>query len=173
MKLKLVFPTNEHETLWYEIINEFETAQEKIIPWALSLERQNYDGFLYKTMDNHTGKNIEGHVPSTTYFLMEENEDRIYGAVSIRHYLNEELLFRGGHIGYGIRPVERRKGFATKMLSLALDICKEMGLNRILITCDKDNPGSARTIIKNGGVLENERIDDNGTMIQRYWIDLM
>jgi predicted acetyltransferase len=93
------------------------------------------------------------------------------GAVNIRHYLNESLLFDGGHIGDGIRPSERRKGYATAMIQLALDECKKMGITKVLMVCDKDNIGSAKSIIKNGGILENEIYSD-GVLQQRYWINL-
>lgn len=77
----------------------------------------------------------------------------------------------GGHIGDGVRPSERRKRIATRMISLALDECKRLGINRVLMVCNKDNIGSAKSIIYNGGVLENEVVSD-GSVIQRYWIDL-
>jgi len=85
--------------------------------------------------------------------------------------LNEQLLVVGGHIGYGIRPSERRKGNATKILSLALDKARELGIERALLTCDKDNIGSAQTIINNGGQLDSEDVV-NDTEIQRYWINI-
>ena len=91
--------------------------------------------------------------------------------MNIRHYLNEALLRDGGHIGDGVRTSERRKGIATKMIGLALDECRKLGIDRVLMVCDKDNIGSAKSIINNGGVLENEIID--GEVIeQRYWIEL-
>lgn len=102
--------------------------------------------------------------------MVDENK-RIYGALHLRHTLNDDLLRTGGHIGYGIRPSERRKGYATKMLSLALPIAKSLGLNKVLVTCNMDNYASAKTIINNGGVLENE-VQDGDETIQRYWISL-
>jgi len=97
---------------------------------------------------------------------------KIIGTIQIRHYLNDFLLRSGGHIGYSIRPSERQKGYATKMLALALEECRKLSISKVLITCDKDNIGSARTIQKNGGILENEVIDDDGEILQRYWIDI-
>ena len=94
------------------------------------------------------------------------------GAVNIRHYLNDTLLKAGGHIGYGIRPSERRKGYATAMIALALDECRKLGINKVLICCNKENIGSAKSIINNGGILENE-IEEDGHIIQRYWIQLL
>jgi predicted acetyltransferase len=81
------------------------------------------------------------------------------------------LADRGGHIGYGIRPSERKKGYATEILRQALDIMKDLNINKVLITCDKENIGSAKTIIKNGGILESEGVSDE-SVFQRYWIDM-
>lgn len=77
----------------------------------------------------------------------------------------------GGHIGDGIRPSERRKGYATAMIALALEECKKLGIERVLMCCDKDNIGSAKSIIRNGGFLENE-VEEYGHLEQRYWIQL-
>jgi len=173
MKLKLIFPVNEHETRWHDIINEIKASNEEMVPYALSYRQHDFLVFMQKTLDYYEGKNLNGFVPASLYFLMDEKEEKIYGAVNIRHSLNEDLLFRGGHIGYGIRPSERRKGYATKMLSLTLDKCREMGLEKVLVTCDKDNIGSAKTIINNGGILENEITEDNSNVVQRYWIKLL
>ena len=103
---------------------------------------------------------------------LDEDRDRLLGAVNIRHYLNDSLLKEGGHIGDGIRPSERRKGYATEMIRMALTECKKLGIEKVLMTCDKDNIGSARSIIKNGGILENEFVNSEGNIEQRYWISL-
>ena len=114
----------------------------------------------------------DGLVPDSLFFLYDADSDRLIGAINIRHYLNDNLLKEGGHIGDGIRPSERRKGYATKMVKLALEECKKLGIDKVLMTCDKDNIASAKTIIKNGGVLENEIINSDGAIEQRYWIEL-
>lgn len=113
----------------------------------------------------------DGFVPDSVFFCLDEERNRVVGAVNIRHYLNDYLLNYGGHIGDGIRPSERRKGYATKMIGLALDECKKLGIERVLLVCDKNNIGSAKSIINNGGVLENEVYED-GDLLQRYWITL-
>lgn len=102
---------------------------------------------------------------------MDLDRNIFVGAVNIRHCLNESLLFDGGHIGDGIRPSERRKGYATAMIKLALLECKKIGITKVLMVCDKDNIASAKSIIKNGGILENEIYSD-GVLQQRYWINL-
>ena len=94
---------------------------------------------------------------------------KILGAIHIRHALNEYLFNYGGHIGYGVRPSERKKGYAAEMLKRALPIAKACGLDRVLISCNKSN--TAKTIIHNGGILENE-VMDRDELIQRYWIQL-
>jgi predicted acetyltransferase len=81
-------------------------------------------------------------------------------------------IIQGGHIGYGIRPSERRKGYANNILSAALEITKEWGLQKVLVVCDKGNIGSEKTIVKNGGILELEYIEENGNTIRRFWIEL-
>ena len=173
--LYLKFPEPKHELLWKNIIKEFELNGEKIIPYALALKTTdyNYSEYFAKTIAFRDGIDIPAHlVTSTTYFLFDDSENKILGAVNIRHRLNDSLLIHGGHIGYGVAPSERRKGYATKMLALALEKCKEMGISKVLITCDKKNTGSAKTIINNGGILENEITEENGNIVQRYWIEL-
>ena len=121
--------------------------------------------------DLETSEPKSGLVPDSTFFCLDEERNIIVGAVNIRHYLNEYLLAHGGHIGDGIRPSERRKGYATQMVGLALEECKRLGIKKVLMVCDKDNIGSAKSIIKNGGILENEQKED-GKVEQRYWINL-
>ncbi len=103
---------------------------------------------------------------------MDLDRNIFVGAINIRHTLNQSLLNTGGHIGDGVRPSERRKGYATNMIKLGLEECRKLGIERVLITCDKSNIGSAKSIINNGGVLENEVIED-GVVEQRYWITLI
>ena len=118
-----------------------------------------------------TEDNKDGWVPDTTLFCLDKDRDVFVGAVNIRHYLNENLLRTGGHIGDGVRPSERKKGYATAMIALALEECKKLGISRVLMCCDKENIASAKSIIRNGGVLENE-VEDDGHIEQRYWIRL-
>lgn len=109
-------------------------------------------------------------VPATVFFLQDET-GRILGAIDIRRQLNDYLLSYSGHIGYGIRPSCRGKGLAAQMLFMALPIAKELGIDRALVTCDKNNPASAKTTLRCGGVLEDERLE-NGELVQRYWITI-
>jgi predicted acetyltransferase len=110
-------------------------------------------------------------VPST--FLLACVDCNIVGRVSIRHELNAYLTFVGGHIGYAVRPAYRRRGYARSILRQSLELAREIGLGRVLITCDDDNVASVRLIEHFGGALENVITADAGSVpTRRYWIDL-
>lgn len=112
-------------------------------------------------------------VPDTQYICVRNSDGKLVGMLDIRHELNEACRNLFGNIGYSIRPSERRKGYATIQLKLAKQICKEMGMKKILVSCHKENTASAKTILHNGGILENEVTDHrNGEILQRYWITL-
>jgi predicted acetyltransferase len=150
---------------------EFLERGELICGSCLWLEYQDYEAWVRWLADSEAGRVPEGRIGSTTYFTRRVSDGRIVGIVDIRHSLSPFLLERGGHIGYSVRPSERRKGVATAQLALALEKCRQMGIQRVLVTCDKENLGSARTIQKNGGVLENE-VGEGKEVVQRYWIDI-
>lgn len=168
---KLVKPTLSMEKEYVDYITEWEATEEKIVPNAAKRDSMSFKELINKWKEYESESIYEkGLVPSSIYFLMDEYKI-IYGVIDIRHELNDYLLRYGGHIGYGIRPSQRTKGYASQMLTLALPIVKELGISKALITCDKNNTGSAKTIMNNGGILENEVI--NGDEItQRYWIEL-
>jgi len=116
----------------------------------------------------------EDKVPASKYFFIRMSDEKIVGMINIRNKLNEFLLNEGGHIGYCIRPTERKRGYATLMLKLGLQKCRELNLNKVLITCDKINVASSKVIQNNNGILENEIYNDTfSQMIQRYWISLL
>ncbi len=170
--MKLITLTSSYKTEWESLISEFERNGEKLIPLAMKDHANTFEEFLIQAYNNSKGIDLpDGIVPSDIYFLVDDNSKYLIGAIDIRHYLNEYLLKYGGNIGYGIRPSERKKGYATEMLHLALEECKNKGLAKVLITCFKSNVASANTIIKNGGILENE-IAEVGNVKQRYWIQL-
>lgn len=171
MKLELIRPSKEMEQHYYDFVSDWDKHGEEIVPYAARLLDMDYDTWLNNTYKNENKETCSSQcVPAHTYFLVSEDK-RIIGATNIRHSLNDRLFNYGGHIGYGIRPSERRKGYASLMLSLALPIAKELGIDRALVTCDKKNTCSARTIVINGGILENEVVED-GELTQRYWIEL-
>lgn len=116
----------------------------------------------------------EDKVPATQFVLTDSDSKRIYGMLQVRHELNNYLRKFAGHIGYSVRPTERRKGYAKKMLKLALKYCKEeLGMDRVMISCLVENEASRRTILACGGIFEEkayEFIED--VWLEKYWINL-
>lgn len=167
--LKLVKLENKYQNQLIDMMEEWNKTEEKIVPYAIrKTDYHDFDTYL-ESLEVKNDK--EGLVPDSTFFCLDTDRNIFVGAVNIRHYLNDALLLNGGHIGDGVRPSERRKGYATEMIKLALEECKKLGLDKVLMVCDKDNIGSARSIKKNGGVLENEVLVD-GMLEQRYWITI-
>jgi predicted acetyltransferase len=164
-----VKPNKELKTEYLAMIAEWNHSGEKKVPWVLDEESDEFEAMLSRWEDYSRGIGIkEGFVPHSTYWLVR-NDNKVLGAVNIRHELNDCLRNRGGHIGYGIKPSERRKGYAKEMLRLALEIARKLNITRALITCDKENIASARTIMGNGGVFDSESVED-GVVFQRYWL---
>lgn len=136
------------------------------------LTEEKYNSFLEELQKN---KNIKLYKPylvdQTTYILTDDN-NHIYGGTNIRHELNENLLNHGGHIGYLIRPTERKKGYGTLMLKLALEKCKLLHIEKVLVTCREENIDSAKVIENNNGIYENSFTNKNdGKIYRRYWIN--
>lgn len=169
MHIKLVKLTPEYKAQLFDMMAEWLAVEQHFSPYAIRrLDYRDFDNYL-KNLE--TKEEMDGRVPDSVFFCLDVDRNIFVGAVNIRHYLTDALLYTGGHIGDGVRPSERRKGYATAMIALALDECRKLGIDRVLMTCDKSNVGSAKSIIKNGGILENEVLDD-GVLEQRYWIDL-
>ncbi len=170
--LKLVAPTMDYAEQIMEYKTEFLNEGRTVIDGSCGLV--NFDtpeAYLENVKScSHKTTVPEGLVPASTYLAINEN-NKVVGIINIRHELSEILLKMGGHIGYGIRESERRKGYATEMLKQALEKCKELNLEKVLVTCNTDNTGSAKTIINNHGVLENE-IEHDGNFYKRFWIEV-
>ena len=133
----------------------------------------DFKDFLLELEKSKNIKDIKPYLVNQTTYMMFDENNRVLGGVNIRHELNDNLLKHGGHIGVLIRPSERKKGYATLMISLALEKCKELGIDKFLITCREENIGSKKAIEKNDGKYENSYYDEqNNFTYRRYWINI-
>ncbi|ATI53750.1 MULTISPECIES: GNAT family N-acetyltransferase [Bacillus cereus group] len=172
MNVSLLTPTTDLQEEYLDFYNEWKDSGETMIPWVISKDPSNFPAMVQELLDAHNGVNLpQSWVPDSTYWLVTDN-NRIVGAVNIRHSLTEHLFNAGGHIGYGIRPSERRKGYATKLLELSLEKTKKLNITRALVVCDEVNTASEKTILHNGGVRDDDFIEEDGNVVRRFWIEL-
>ncbi|TAP44857.1 GNAT family N-acetyltransferase [Arthrobacter sp. S39] len=166
----LIAPDVSYHSSWLEGSAEFDGAHRDgggAEDWPLEdlKDAQSFRRFVDALLNDALPESPRkpGHVPCTYLWIVEG--DTFLGSLAIRHELNDALLNQGGHIGYSVRPSARRRGHAAKALADALPIARELGISRVLLTCDENNAGSRGTIEKNGGVYEDTR---NGK--RRYWV---
>lgn len=169
--LKLVEPALAFEKEYREMLKEWHDTGEHLVPFVLNFDSSDFGKLVEQLHGFKNGIEIpDTFVPHSTFWLVNP-ENKILGVVNIRHRLTENLMIEGGHIGYGIRPLERRKGYASKILELALAEAKKLGITKALVTCNKDNEGSKKTILNNDGKLYQETIVGNKTQLS-FWIDV-
>lgn len=167
---RLVVPCMEHRESYVSLVAEFRERGEPAVPFVLDFPTDDFPSFLQKIRDCAAGVGLPpGFVAHETFWLVDE--DQVVGVSNLRLSLTERLRKEGGHIGYGIRPSARRRGHATRILSMTISKARERGIGDVLVTCDKANVASARTILRNGGSLDSEEFDsERGDFKQRYWI---
>lgn len=174
--MKLVFPSMLYKEKAIEFVNEFNEYKSEINgSGALEgyLMNSTYEEWIKKIMSDIDVANVQKpRVPALTYFFVREDDDKIVGMINIRLALNDFLKKEGGHIGYCIRPTERRKHYATEMLNCALEVCDTLGIKEVLITCDKLNIASSGIIKKCNGKLVDEFYSETfKEEIQKYVIE--
>ncbi len=171
VRMRLTEPSIDLESAYRAFLEEcLRQGEEFFRGWQPG--EQSFAQFVRGLHDFAEGRNLpEGFVPASRYWLVSDGGE-ILGEVDIRHRLTPALEDFGGHIGYRIRPGRRGKGHGTKMLALALEKARALGLTRVLITCGPENIASARVIEKNGGVLASQGVAYNGRVTARYWIEL-
>ena len=124
-------------------------------------------------MENEEYAKSIGKCPGKTFLLIRKSDNIIVAMINLRWNLNSEMLMFGGHIGYGVRPSERRKGYNKINLYMALKEANKIGLERVMLDCSVDNIGSNRTIRSLGGILERTEVDPyDNTNTNVYWINV-
>ena len=174
--MELIVPSVKYNDSFIQAVKEYQSvdADDRKDIFELKVEelQSDFSSYIANLLSESEGKNLpEGYVPQTTYWLIDNGE--FIGRVSIRHTLTEHLLKEGGHIGYDISPSKRNKGYGRKILELSLLKAKELGIDKVLVTCNETNLASKKIIEANGGILENALDMGEGKPKKlRYWITL-
>ncbi len=173
-RIELVFPSEEYKNQILECVEEFRQNGENKIPGSEEIEDTKvFEDWIKRVKDSRNKEKCEkeGNVQILQFLAIRKEDNKLIGFIQIRTRLNKKLFKRGGHIGNAVRPSERCKGYSTEMIGIALKKARELGIRNVLMTCTKNNIASAKTIKKNGGILEKE-FNDSGDIVQRYWITL-
>jgi predicted acetyltransferase len=169
---RLIEPTatfaESHKSFIREVISRGEGA----VPWVLAMAGENFAEYVAWLESSAQGIGLEqGFVANSTFWLVDDR-DEIVGVSNLRHELNDALDKFGGHIGFGVRPSERGKGYGRELLRRTLEQASRMGIERVKLICDRDNVRAAAVIGACGGRLEEEEfMEEHGTTIRRYWIE--
>lgn len=174
MDLILIKPSEEFANEIAEYRREFLDSGDSMDGCGSLIQIENPHDFIKKCRDYEQKETLpSGRVIATQFLFVRQSDMRILGMIQVRHYFNDYLSRFGGHIGYSVRPTERKKGYAKQMLSGVLPYCRKIGLDKILITCNEDNTASEKTIISCGGVYESTLYEPNEDVnLKRFWIDI-
>jgi predicted acetyltransferase len=182
-ELELQLPALGHKKAAEDFKKEFFDNHETVINGSALLDQLNYEEWLEYNIKNRNKSTASPNwVPATTFFAFRKQDNKIVGIIDIRHNLENEFLAEyGGHIGFSVRPTERKKGYATEMLNIALKYAKSLGLKKVMLGCFSDNIASIKTIEKCGGVLTETKVysgdklnmpDLQAKTVNIYWIEL-
>ena len=170
----LIRPTSEYASQIAEYRQEFLDAGDSMDGCGPLRRTEDPEEYIEICKNCEDHKTVPSHlVPATQFLFVRVSDNRLVGMLQVRHEFNDYLSKYGGHIGYSVRPSERRRGYAKEMLKMALPFCRQIGIDKILITCIDGNIGSEKTILANGGVYETTVHEPNGNVdLKRYWIAL-
>lgn len=170
----LIRPTSEYASQIIEYRQEFLDAGDSMDGMGPLRRFENPEEYIKICAEYEDPTTIPSHlVPATQFFFIRKSDNKLVGMIQIRHRFNDYLEKYAGHIGYSVRPSERRKGYAKEMLRMTLPFCREIGIDKVMITCIDGNIGSEKTILANGGVYEYTIHEPNENKdLKRFWITL-
>lgn len=173
-ELLLIRPGMEYANQIAEYRQEFLDAGDSMDGCGSLRQIEDPQQYIQKCIDCESEERLPpGKVMATQFMLIKKKDNELLGMIQVRHCFNEYLEKYAGHIGYSIRPSERRKGYAKEMLKMAIPFCRDLGLEKILITCIDGNIGSEKTILANGGMYESTVYEPNeNESLKRFWITL-
>lgn len=170
-ELMIIRPSHKLKEAIWEYKQEYFDFGETQINGSCGMSRaNNFDEWLELVLSIEKDK-LRNDVHASTFFSVRKTDHKIIGSIQLRHFLTPELEKHGGHIGYAIRPSERRKGYGKQQLLLVLKVAKDMNIPKVMISCNKDNIASIKTAIGCGGILTSENFYE-GKEQQIYWINL-
>ena len=174
-ELILIKPTAEYGAQIMGYRQEFLDAGDSMDGCGPLRRFDNSLEYIKVCKDYENPETVPDHlVPATQFICVRKSDNKLVGMIQVRHRFNEYLEKYAGHIGYSVRPSERRKGYAKEMLKMSLPFCKKIGLNKVLISCIDGNIGSEKTILANGGVYESTVLEPNSNrFLKRFWITLI
>ena len=170
----LIRPTSEYASQIAQYRQEFLDAGDSMDGTGPLRRTSNPEEYIQICLDHEDPLKVPSHlVPATQFFFIRKSDNKLVGMIQVRHHFNDYLEKYAGHIGYSVRPSERRKGYAKEMLRMVLPFCREIGIDKVMITCIDGNIGSEKTILANGGVYEYTIHEPNGNKdLKRFWIEL-
>jgi predicted acetyltransferase len=173
-ELILIRPTSEYASQVAEYRQEFLDAGDSMDGTGPLRRFENPEEYIKTCAEYEDKQTVPSHlVPATQLFLIRKSDNKLVGMLQVRHCFNDYLEKYAGHIGYSVRPSERCKGYAKKMLKMTLPFCREIGLDKVMITCIDGNIGSEKTILANGGVYEYTIHEPNDNVnLKRFWLTL-
>jgi predicted acetyltransferase len=168
----LELPDISHEERALGFKEEFFRYNEPVINGSALFDQMEFAEWLGHTQNSRHAESVQGWVPASTFFAVRKEDGQIIGMIDIRHNLENGFLAKyGGHVGYAVRPGERKKGYATQMLRLALMYARSINLTKVMLGCYADNIASIKTIVRCGGVLTEVKPYTDGKPMHVYWID--
>lgn len=170
----LTRPTSEYASQIVEYRQEFLDAGDSMDGTGPLRRTSNPEEYIQICLDHEDPLKVPSHlVPATQFFFIRKSDNKLVGMIQVRHHFNDYLEKYAGHIGYSVRPSERRKGYAKEMLRMVLPFCREIGIDKVMITCIDGNTGSEKTILANSGVYEYTIHEpDENEDLKRFWITL-